>query len=367
MRPTVALLAAALLLALPAAAQTESPSPAPEATPAKPDKAEVTTGAMKLKVNGILWPFYVYNLTGGAEDVSSFGIGRAYVTLEPAVTETVDGRLTLDITTQKAGKDSTGAAVETNTTGSLLFRLKFGLLAWHPAEWADVILGMAPTPWTTYEESIWGYRILEPTAVDQFYGISSSDLGFGVKLRALDNRLELHSALQNGGGFSHTVEENKYKELATRASFQVLPAEGGGLKVGAYYGYALTAQDADKVRGVGMVSWQSPMLTAAGGYIYSQDGDGAGTHVVGGGPFAFGHVNLPLALPGTKGSRLLARVDLADPDVDSEDDAATRLVAGASILISSRSQVIFDYQQLSYEASGVDPSRAAFVHWEAKF
>lgn len=381
MRLTVFPLAAAgLLFAANVSAQYETPAPtatpdaqptaaAPEATPAptpaKP-KSEVTTGAVKLKVGGVIWPTYRFDMTEGAEDKNEFDVSRAYVSLYPTVSDQIDGRITIDVVPQGAGEDSTGEDVDTNTTGSLVMRLKYGYVAYRPVSFLELTAGMLPTPWIAHEEDVYGYRVLGETGAATYWGIKSSDFGYGAKLKVLGGRLIVQSHAQNGETYSKR-ETNKYKELANFASFQVIPAKEGGLKVAAYYGYALTDQDADKVRAAGMVSWQSAMGMANAGYVMAQDGDGAGTHVTGGGPFAAGYVNLPFALPTTTGIRLLARVDMVDFDQDVEDDSLTRMIGGVSILFNDKAQMVFDVQQETFENTDIDPRRLAFVHWDLRF
>jgi hypothetical protein len=380
MRLTVLPLAAAgLLFAANASAQYETPAPTatpdamptlavPEATPTPAAKPEVTTGAVKLKVGGVIWPTYRFDMTEGAEDKNEFDVSRAYINLYPTVSDTIDGRITFDIVSggQGAGSDSTGEDVNTNTTGSLLVRLKYGYFAYHPVSFLELTAGMVPTPWIAHEEEVYGYRLLGETGAAQYYGIKSADFGYGAKAKAIGGRLVVHTQVQNGETYSKR-ETNKYKELASLASFQVLPAKEGGLKVAAFYSYALTDQDADKVRAIGMLSWQSKMFMGLAGYLMSQDGDGAGTHVNGGGPFAAGFVNLPFALPTTAGTRVLARVDVVDLDEDTEDDALTRMIAGVSIVFNEKAQMVFDIQQESFENTDLDPRQNAFVHWDLRF
>ena len=378
-------LAGLFLLSLPAFAQTGTPTPdpdpdatplrtpMPEATPAptpppeaQRSDANVSSGAMKLKIGGVIWTLYRYELTEGAQDRNEFDLGRAYLNLYPSLSDDLDGRVTFDLVRQGAGEDVAGDPVETNTTGSLVVRVKYGFLAYHPIKGLDLILGLAPTPWVGYEEDIWGYRVTDSIGADEFYDVSSSDFGFGAKVKLLGKRVEIHTAAHNGEGYSDR-ERNKYKEIATRVAVQVIPADKGGLKLAGYYGYALTDQDADRVRAIGMASWQSKRLTGAAGYVMSQEGDGMGTHVTGGGPFAFGHVTLPFGIPGTRGSRVLARVDVVDPDADLDDDGLTRLIGGVALLVHDKSQIVLDYQQITFEAPDTDPQQLGFVHWELKF
>ena len=387
MRFILVLAVAGILRSGHATAQTPAPpdaTPTPETTPAPastPSDYAPAAGALKLKVGGTLWPTYRYHLTEGAEDANDFDVTRAYINLQATLNDYVDGRLTTDVAPQGAGEDSTGEDVTTNTTGSLIIRLKYGYVTFRPfgpssmKDMVELQAGMFPTPWISYEEEIWGYRILNETMAGTFFGMKSADNGFGAKLSLMDNRLQIHSALQNGEGYN-SREKNKYKELATRASFQILPSKEGGLKLGVYHGYANTERVGDethvKSRTIGMVSFQHRLFTAAGGFIAAQEDvtvqPGELTErISGGGPFAFGHVSLPFSPFSGPGARVLFRVDMSDPNQDEENDARTRMIAGFQVFAGDKSSMILDYQQTSFEDPEVDPTQVAFVHWDLRF
>lgn len=346
----------------PAETPSETPSPAatPAATPAAPN---VTTGATKLKIGGNLFALYSYDLSDGAKGKNQFDITRAYVNVMPVFSDEYDARITPDITRQAAAAGTNGS---TNTTGSLIARLKYAYLVDHRGP-VDFTVGLQPTCFVVFEEDIWQYRVLAPIALDQFYASTSADFGFSARAKLLDKRLDVHAAIYNGEYFQKP-ETNKYKELQTRVTYAILPAgKDPGLRVTGYGSYALKAQDADKVRLIGMVSYESALFNAAGEYIYAQDGNGAGKHVVGGGPSVFGFVNLPVNVKDLAGIRVLARVDVVDPDSKTKKDGSNRIMAGVAFRGTKMTQMVLDYQQIDPEASGVKSSQVLFAHWEAKF
>ena len=71
--------------------------------------------------------------------------------------------------------------------------------------------------------------------------------------------------------------------------------------------------------------------------------------------------------PGMKDLRLLARVDVFDPDHDTKKDGSTRIIAGVAARSNDKIQFILDYQQTDPEAAGAKTAQALFAHWEAKF
>ena len=349
-----------------------TPTPAPVATP-EPEKkkSEVSTGATKLSVGGTMFATYAYALGDVDGNPNGFDITRAYVNLYPSWGDTLDGRITYDIVRQAPGVTEGGEAVTDNTTESLVARVKYAYLMKHiGGDMLELTFGSQPTPYIQLEEDLFGYRLLARSAAEEFFGVATTDMGFGAKARFLGKRVEIMSNVQNGEGYSKQ-EKNKYKELATKVSVTILPNDKGGLKVHAYYGYSLKDQDADKVRAIGVISWQSAMFMAAANYTMSQDGDGAGTHVIGQGASVFGYVNLPFALPGTVGTRIVGRVDQLDKDVDVEakdgDLELLRTILGVSFRLHDKAQLVLDYQSYELAENKGGDSQTLFAHVEMKF
>lgn len=364
MRATNLLLFPLLLAASPAIAQ----EPAPAATP------QVTTSALSLKIGGTIWPYFRYDLTKDGGDRNELDVGRAYVNLYPSLGEEIGGRITIDIVPGGQGpiQDDTGGTVgSTNTEGSLLLRLKYAYVTYRPVpRIVELEFGMARTPWAAYEEDIWGMRVTGEIGPVNLFGIRTSDFLYGAKVSVLDDRLQVHSTVQNGEGYSRR-ETSKYKESATRASFRILPGEKGGLELGGYYSFANTGRDAERVRAIGLLSWRSPALTGGAGYVSGHDDrpDAAGdlVRVRSSGPYAFAHVRLPVTVPRLAGIRLLARVDNADPDEETENDAVTRFLAGVQFLADERASMVIDYQHRAFENPDLDPRRELFVRWDLRF
>ncbi len=350
--------------ATPEAAPTPAPTPEAKKEDAKP---EVSTGATKLKVGGVIWANYGYDLTEGNKSKNAFDVGRAYLNVEPSWGDQFYARFTPDLVreTGPALSGTAGTLTQGNTTGNLTLRVKYAYIGYKPLKDLNVRIGLQPTAYIDFEETLSGYRFLAATAADQFYGVSSSDLGLSAIYKTLGGRLEVQSGVFNGETYSKP-ESNKYKEVQARATFQILPAKAGGLKATGYYSIANKSQDNDKVRGIATVSYQHDAFTGAASYLYAHDGGGAaGSRVTGGGPSVFGSVKLPF-LP-EQGLQAMARIDMVDPDSDTDDDGTTRVIVGVGMQPHKNVRMMLDLQRLDYQDSAKEDSQVVFAHWEAKF
>ena len=375
------LAAVAALLTCSTTAFAQSPTPTPEdAAPAptpeeKKDKPTVTTGATKLKVGGVIFANYQYDMTEYDDPAKTgkngFDVGRAYVILQPSFGDTLDARITLDLARETGGVLTVGTSdvpTQSNLTGSEIMRVKHAYITNHLTPFLDLTVGMQPTPYAEFEEGVWGHRFINRIAAEEFYGVETTDFGFNTKLKLMGGRLENSTSVQNGESYKKP-EKNKYKEIATRTTFTVIPAEkDGGLKVTAYYGYGLKAQDIDKTRAALLVTYQTKAFTVAANYMMTQDRDeDDGKEHTGGGPSIFGFYNFPLSAPGIVGGSVLLRADMVDPDADVEEDGVTRLIAGVGFKGHEKSQVMFNLQMYSFESSDLKPLTLVGANWEAKF
>ncbi len=343
------------------AAPEGTPTPAPEASPpmAVPTPA-VSTGATRLKIGGALWAIYGYDLTKDAGNVNAFDVGRTYLNVEPSWGDHLSARITPDLVRQTAGEDEDETIeVATNTTGSLALRVKYAYLQYaRVLPYLDLRVGIQPTPYVEFEEGIWEHRFLAPVALDAYHKVSSSDAGFGAIARI--GRIELQTAVQNGESYSRP-EEDKYKEIATRATVSLLPGtDSPGLRLTGYYGFGLSARNEQKARGIALLSYQTKRLTVAGQYVRSQTDDGV-AGVDGSGAGAFAIVKLPMKL------WLVGRYDMFDPDVDTAGDGEGRRIAGIGHALHEKVRVVLNLQQSTPEDADADDTVGAFAHLEAKF
>ncbi len=397
-------LAASILLApLLAAAQTvpPSPAPAPATTPApeqpEPAAAESTPLSMKslkLKLSGVLFASWGIDLAGANPEADGevagnnrFDVTRAYVNVEPQLTEHISLRITPDITRVSG----TGG----NVDGNLAFRLKYAY-----AQFDEIVPGLAvkaglqQTAYLDFEDSLWKYRVLGSSAYEFFTGKPSSDFGIGVVGAHLDGLLAYQVVLANGEGYTKAERapaypngNGKYKELGARVTVAPFAGDRGplrGLRLTGFGQYGLSesvriageTERAGSLRLLGLASYEHPRFTVAAGYgvtgddeIQRDDADAAvGLEERRGSLFTgFGFVNLPLHL------RLLGRYDAYDPDGDANGDERTRIIGGLAYLFTDQVQVIADWQHDGYAeraARELAPTVVGdrfFLHLEARY
>jgi len=383
---TTRLLTIAALLLVPTLASGDEPDASPPAPAASTDD-RLVLGSMKLKISGVLFALWARDLalanepdhTAGA---NRFDVTRAYVNIEPWITETISLRITPDITRV--------SAAGTNLDGNLVLRLKYGYANFDDAFFGNWVRGgLQPTPIVDFTDALWGYRVLGASPFEIFGGSPSSDLGAGVGGKQLGGVLEYAVLASNGEGYTKPEQSSRegarYKDVAGRVTFAPFAESSSGalrklrLTAMAQYGIASEAPDGDHVdrtRVYGLASWEGSLgtLGAGGGPTWDHDArEGGGVRLRNGLLLtAFGWVNLPANL------RLVGRYDYFDPNTDEEARALTnpvgtktRLIAGLAYRFTDKVQVIADYQRFGYEhpsaAKATDPGTTAFLHLEAKY
>lgn len=375
-----------LLLLSPSLALGEAADAAPAAPPPPVRDERLVIGGMKLRISGVIFALWTRDLalanepdhTAGA---NRFDLTRAYVNIEPQLTEKISLRITTDVTRV--------SAPGTSLDGNLALRLKYGY-----AQFDDVVAGatvrggLQPTPIVDYTDSVWGYRVLGPSPFEIFGGAPSSDLGAGVSGKPLGGRLEYAVLVSNGEGYTKPEQSGReaarYKDVAGRLTFAPFAGSPGalrGIRLSALAQYGISSETplddyVDRTRVYGLASWEGALGTfgAGGGPTWDHDArEGGGVRLRNGLLLtAFGYVNLPLDL------RLVGRYDYFDPNTDeaareltNPSGTKTRLIAGLAYRITDKVQVIGDYQRFGYgdpsHAKASDPGTAAFVHLEAKY
>lgn len=377
-RISALLVAAATLLASPLAlAQTSEKEDGRVSSEMRDNRLEI--GGLKLKLSGVIFALWGIDLeeanptSPSPNGANRFDLTRAYINIESQISETISLRLTPDITRI--------SGTEGNIDGSLAFRVKYAYARFsNVLPGVGVKAGVQETAWIGFEDSIWGYRVLGPAALEFFTGVASADIGVGVEGKHLNGLLEYQATVMNGEGYSRSEQRDreaaKYKEVAGRVTFAPFAPGGGpfkGLKLSAFSQYGISRsvddQHVERIRAMAMASLQHSLFTVgvSGGPTWDGQLDELGqvSNRQGFLISNFGWVNLPLQL------RAIARYDWYDPDVDDSDDARNRLIAGLAYRFNDKVQVIADYQSYGFQDSLEAPENLAgkvfFLHLEAKY
>lgn len=364
------------------------PEPPKVATPAADGSTPLAMKSLKLKLSGVLYASWGIDVAGANPDTSDrvagnnrFDVTRAYFNIEPQITKNITLRITPDVTRIQG--------TEGNVDGSLAFRLKYAYAQFNEvAPGLALKAGMQHTAYIDFEDSLWKYRVLGPSAYEFFTRKASADLGVGAIGRHLDGLLEYQVVLSNGEGYTRAERsaaypegDGKYKEVGARVTLAPFARNDDalkGLKLTGFgqYGFTRSARiDGEREhlatsRVLGLASYEHPFFTVAAGYgvtgddALSDDEVPALEEASGSLLTTFGYVNLPANL------RVLGRFDSFDPNGDEDDDERTRVIGGLAYLFSDMVQVVGDWQHFGYANEDQEPDVVGdqfFVHLEAKY
>ncbi len=292
--------------------------------------------APQVKVGGVVYAQYLYQLTDEADGANNFDVMRAYVN----VTGSLGGGFATRVT----------ADIYRVADGSLSYRLKYAYGAYTPdGSPVTFKLGQMQTPWIEFEESLWDYRMQGTVAVDRNGYLSSSDFGAGMDGSWGKERVSAQVGVYNGEGYNRTPGD-KGKDLMGRLSFRLMPSDDesrtGGLRQ----------------RALGMLSYRSKLVTLAGEYAITRDRldnppapalpDPA--TINGRVITAFGVLRIP-----NSPLSVIGRVDDVDPDTDGPDDRRTRYIGGVAYQVTPNLRLLADIDHLSYEGGAPSPAAEA--------
>ncbi len=322
-------------------------------------------------VSGVIYTNFGYQLdtdTSLAVDGrrNNFDVNRSYITLA-SKSGNLSARITADV-------DSRRAASNQQT-----FRLKYAYVALSPGGGPIMLkLGAIQTPFIEFDEAIWGYRMQGPVAMDRSGFLTSSDFGFSAEGSWRDDALQVQAGLFNGEGYSATPGD-QHKDAAARVTVRLARSDDssriGGLRV---TGFALVGQrnaGGPRERYLGMLSYKAKAFTVAAQVATTRDSLSADAADVTGRVMSayatFGVPSSPLMLIG--------RVDLVDPDTDSEPDEPsleagrqTRVIAGVSYQAAPNVKFLVDADLNALRHGSPSPAftasrRTLFFHAEYRF
>jgi hypothetical protein len=317
-----------------------------------PAVAAAQEKAPQVKVGGVVYAQYLYQLADEADGANNFDVTRAYIN----VTGSLGGGFATRVTGDIYRVDD----------GSLAYRLKYAYGAYTPdGSPVTFKLGQMQTPWIEFEETLWDYRMQGTIAVDRNRYLSSSDFGAGVDGSWGSNRVTAQAGIYNGEGYNRNPGD-RGKDLMGRVSVRLLttddPGRTGGLRLSGYGQTGSPTGGGIRQRALGMISFQSKLVTLAGEYAVTRDRrddppapalpDPA--TVSGRVITAFGVLRVPRSPVS-----VIGRVDVVDPDTDGAGDRQTRYIGGVAYQVTPNLRLLADIDQLSHEGGAPSPEAAA--------
>lgn len=306
----------------------------------------------QVKVGGVVYAQYLYQLSDSAAHGNNFDVTRAYVNVTGALGHDVGMRVTSDL--HRTDDDS------------LDLRLKYAYVTFAPGSGPVTLkLGQMQTPWLDYEETVWDYRMQGTTVLDRAGYLTSSDFGLGADGSWNGDAVTAQVGVYNGEGYSKAPGDQR-KDVAGRLSVRLLPTDDGsrtgGLRLAAFGQYGTPTGGGLRRRAVGMLSYRSKLFTLAGEAAITRDrldappapavpdlATRAGRILS-----AFGVLRIP-----RQPISVIARVDDVDPDTDVADNRQTRVIGGVAWQVSPALRLLADVDHVTYEGGAPTPAAEA--------
>ena len=341
----VVALAALLLVAGPAVAQTaQAPPPAPAA---EPDYPIVRVGMLSY----LQYDAELKNRDG----FNAFDVTRAYLNINAQLASNVRFRFTPD--------------VRRITDGSLTVRVQYAFAELDSVKAARswVRFGIHQTPWLDFEEGINRYRV-QGTMFTEREGLIPGSADFGVGyLTPLGKYIDIQAGVYNGEGFTQT-DTNKYKSVQGRLTVRPLAGRGvaNGFRLSGFYNAGWYAANRPRRLGIVMGSFEHTNLVATLQYMRATENPNAGPRDIDrSGSSGFVEIR-----QGAKGWAALARADWLDPDRVLVNNSQRRVIAGGAywfVWPRSRVGLVATNEQVHNAAVGSPQENRLLVQTHIEF
>lgn len=307
----------------------------------------------RVEVGGTLFASYGYDLTdvcaevdGPCEDMhmNAFKLDRAYLIARARLGQGFASRLTLD-----AG--DTGA-------GHFVF-VKHAYMEYSPKkEQVRGRFGMIDTPYTGYYDEFWEHRFVAKSFADSVGVLHTADLGASAQGTHKNGLVNWHAALTNGEGYK-APEVDSGKTLQGRLSIDPMAPKKGKarLPITAFVSQANTYDQEPVLTYIAAAGYRIPKVTLWAEYLGREDNE----NEVSAGGYS---VSILPGMP--KYGHLILRYDHFDPNTDADDDAATKVIVGASHDFVDRVSLAATFEQTTLEAVDT-PTRGLFLRGQAGF
>jgi hypothetical protein len=301
--------------------------------------------AQEVKVGGLGYLQYRYQISDSAAHNNGFAVTRAYINVVANMGGGLVARITPDL--------------YTDPNGSIPLRIKYAYAAYTPGSFPLTFkLGVIHTPWLDWAEGIYEYRMQGTMAIERAHYITSADLGFGVDGAWADQAVNMQVGVYNGEGYGGGVGDEG-KDAMARVSVRLLASDvsgsRGGLRVTAYGQYGRPTSGGTRSRLIGMLSYKTKRFTVAAEGALTRDSSATSTtdllngRVLSG--FGIYHI-------GSTRAAVVGRVDFSDPDSDTADDRQTRFIGGLSYQLHPNLLLFLNVDHVDYQATPTPEQKA---------
>lgn len=248
------------------------------------------------------------DLNGNATSAQGYGIDvkRFYFSLNHGFDDIWSANLTTDFN-------------YTKSSGETQLFVKKAYVQARLNDAAGFRLGSADMPWIPFDESIYGYRFVEPTLIDRLHFGNSADWGVHFFGHSADDFANYAVSAVEGGGYKNPTR-SKAMDFEGRVAIE--PVDGLIIAVGGYSGElgqdtATTPALNTATRQDVLIAWKTARLTLGAEYFHASNFAPAAitTNATdsASGYSLFGSVQIA-----DNGTALFARYDNADPSKNQD-------------------------------------------------
>ena len=336
------------------APKVEEPKPAPPAPPAKKSWTE------RVEIGGRVFLGWTWNLTEDMDNANTFDLTRAYLFAKVKLADHIKARVTIDAPAREPLVTVSGDPGVTKVTSGAG---RFDVVLKHAFLEVDRLfvdglmlkLGMADTPWLSYEEAQSQYRFVSGMFLDREGYMSSTDLGLTLGYELPSKLFSAVVAVVNGETWQKPeVTGSAHKDVMARVTFVPLRADAGTLSASlvASVGEYDKGEDRLRLRLLGQIAWEAKFYRIAAEFVRTADrssgvagkqpsvvrGNGVAT---GQGISAYAWLDFG-AFDVAEGLRLYARFDMMDPDTEIDKNSHMREIVGIGYRVNDNLQFMID-------------------------
>ena len=299
------------------------------------------------KISGKAYFDYTYDLNKNANSANLFEFHRVYFGYEKQLTEKVKFKLTTDVGRMKADD-------------RLSVYLKYTYVDWKTT-YGHLIFGLQSMNIFSIQEHNWGYRFLEKSPMDYYKWSSSADLGFGYK-NTFKNKFHLWALVTNGPGYKHK-EKDKYKKVSVALSYgEQKLTKKDGFNAGLIFALEPYDVGVDTTKNKTLVGVfgafaRSGIRAGAEFDLFRDAGNDQTKQIIG----VFATYKLK------KNLEIVTRIDLYDPNINSENDGQTYLIAGINWTPQKNLNIVPNLRYTTYQNSNFDAMVLGKINFQFKF